>query len=242
MMRFVCGLIFALALSSQAAAQSIPFPGPGGVAGIGVPVSLGTNTSTGVQSSNQITTTANILSGDLVVVAVQINGSSAPPTVASVSDGTNSYTKAVSIASAGIDEEIWYVSGAVAVGSGAILKATWSGSNAGAGAAHAILAARAAGVIPTSAIDKVASQQTTTATPSVTTAVLAQTPEIAFAVAFSGDSTYTQASGFSSISNTSLSGNLNQFAYQLLSSTAAVTFAPSWASSTSTNTLIATFK
>lgn len=236
--------ILALALL-PAGAQVGPLPGGGPLpfaSTLQPPVSLGTSTSTGVQSSNQVTTTTGILSGDLVVVVVQINSNAALPTVASVSDGTNSYTKATSIASATVDEEIWYVSGAAAVGSGATLRATWSGSNSGAGAAHAILAARVAGVVPTSALDKVATQQTTTASPSVTTAALAQASEIAFAVAFSSDSTYTQAAGFTAISNTSQSGNLNQFAYMQVNSTAAITFAPSWASSTSTNTLIATFK
>lgn len=243
------GLICALAWLAPASAQIGPLPGLNpfpfpitGAVGIVPPASLGTATSTGVQSSNQVTTVANILLNDLVVVVVQINSSGALPTVSGVSDGINTYTKATSIASASVDTEIWYKAGASPVAAGATITATWSGANTGAGAGHAILAARVGGVVTVSPLDKVATQQTTTASPTVTTAALAQANEIAIAMSFSQDTTYTQASGFSAINNANSSGNLLQFAYEIVNSTAAVTFAPTWSISSSTNTLIATFK
>lgn len=209
---------------------------------IGTPVSLGTNTSTGVQSSNQLTTTAAIPAGAFAFAVVEINSNAAIPTVASLSDGTNSYSKVVGITPTGnIDWELWACPNCAAVGSSATLKATWSGSNGGAGAAHSIQAGYVTGLI-TAPNDTSVADSTHTATPSVSSGTLAQAVEIAIGCAYGETTLLTDGAGFTNLSNTSQSGNVCRLSYQVVSSTASVTFAPTWSGAANQNVLLATFK
>lgn len=208
---------------------------------IGTPVSIGTSTSTGVHSSNAVTTTVNILNGDLVVVAIEINSNAAVPTVSTVSDGTNTYTFAARATPTNENNEIWYCSNCVAVSSGATITANWSGSNGGAGAAHSIAACRISGIVAASALDKTNTQAGALASPSTTTGVLSQAVEIVIGY-FCAQGAETQSAGFANINSTNQSGNLNFLDYQIVSSTASVTYNPSQPSAVTESLVVATFK
>lgn len=239
-------LILALWLQINSVfAQSLPMPGPGGVAGIGQPISLGTRSISGVTSTCNLTTIANIVAGDLVFVVVQV-ASNPLRTVASVGDGINTYSVAAAINNgAQFDNEIWYIENALAVGSGATITVTLSGATDNNGCA--VEAGRVVGIKSASSLDKIATQSASTASPTVTTAALAQTSEIAIAASYtaSAPATFTESAGFTTMVNALAVGNSDgkiSTSYRLTSATTAVTYAPTWSAALSTNTAIATFK
>lgn len=102
---------------------------------VGTPVALGSgsNGAAGVISNFAITTGANIIAGDLVVVAIQL-GTNNTVTAASVTDGTNTYTRADTTGIFSASEvSIWYCANAVAVTSGASITCTFSVATSGTG-------------------------------------------------------------------------------------------------------------
>lgn len=214
---------------------------------IGTPVSLG---SVGIAPttfiSGTLTTVAAISAGDLVVVGVHNNSTNAI-TVSSVSDGTNTYTKATSqIASVNTGGELWYCANAAAVGPGAVITVTFSGSS-GASSGYTICAAKVAGVIAILPLDKTSG---TTglgiSSLSTTTATLSQANEIVFGVSYSNaNPAYNGASGFTAINTGATSGGngATWLDYQKVSATTAVTFGPAWgASAPRLGAMQATFK
>jgi SPRY domain len=208
-------------------------------------VSLGSATSTGVQSSNSFTTTSSIAIGDLVVVGVQIGSNTTVPTVSSVSDGSaNIYSLAKrSTAYGNTVTEIWYTKATAAVSSGATITATWSGSNGGLGAAHAIMGAKATGVgISASPLDVAVTANATTTTPTLSSGSLSQANEIVFAFSAGQASVTNWSPNFNNIVNTFQSGNYNQLSYNLPISTSAVSDAPVFSSSTPTTLTVCSFK
>lgn len=233
--------IWTLAEVMQAKAQGIwPIVGPG------VPTSIGTVNTAGNTSSIVITTTAAILAGNLVVVAVQIP-SNALRTVSSVSDGTNTYSLAKSLNDgANYAVELWYCANAAAVNPGASLTITLSGATTGSNG-YAAQAFQVNGVALVSPLDVTSSQNATTASPTTTTATLAQSVEIAFGVSYRvvGTNTYTEASGFTNLdTTTTIGGSAGRaaLAYRITAATTAVTYAPTWSGSAVTLTILATFK
>lgn len=215
---------------------------------IGTPVTLGSNTATyGSASSVTMTTVANIVAADLVVVGILLNNG-AMSTVTSVSDGTNSYTKANNAVAGGFtDVEIWYKENATAVGSGATITANFSPAETTAGNGAAISAVRITGIVVASALDKTATATGTTGTSlTATTASLSQITEIAIGCAaiVNVAQIYSGASGFTNVHNLTPVGNGRfTFDYDIVAATTAIAFSPTWAlGSSRISAVVATFK
>lgn len=211
---------------------------------IGTPVSIGTviaNSITGAAVA--LTTTANIVSGDLVVVVIGNSGASAS-TVSSASDGTNTYVKGKSQinGSGNADGELWYKENAAAVGSGATLTVSFTGS---ASNGVAIAAARISGIVTASSLDKSAiGPGTGTTTPSASTGALTQATEIVIGVVVSLDGVPTESANFttiSSISSPNTNANLD-YGYDIVASTGSVTYQPTVSAAHGTGLIIASFE
>jgi hypothetical protein len=213
---------------------------------IGIPVSLGSFASpSSTFSSGSLTTSAPIAAGDLVVVGVHNNATNTI-TVSSISDGTNTYTRATSqVPSANTEVELWYCSNCVSLSSGATITVTFSGSS-GASSGFVICAARVAFIIPVSAQDQISGATAASGTSvTTTTPALSRAGEIVFGYSvIVGTPTYTGAAGFTAINSGSSVGNGESFLdYQIVNASAAVTFTPTWnASGLRLAALQATFK
>lgn len=215
---------------------------------IGTPVGIGIGQGSTVASTTvAMTTTGNIVSGDLVVVAV-FNNTTLGPTATAVSDGTNSYTKATSLKTVNTDVSIWYAANATAVGSGGTITATFSGVG-GSGSAASMAASRVTGILSVAALDKVASSAALASdTTTATTATLSEATEIAFGVSSvvsgSAGTGYTGAAGFTNTSTSGATGNgVVSLDYKQLSSQTAVVYTPIWgASGSNIMALVGTFR
>lgn len=218
---------------------------------IGTPVNLGvTGTSgDGVTSAFGVATVAAIPGGDLVVLAIVIVNQTAAVTVSSVSDGTNTYSKAVSGndgAANPVDLEIWYCQNALAVGSGATITATLSGAVTS-GFPVAMAAAYVSGVATSGAADKSATAFDAAGATNVTmtTAALAHASEIAFGATYIGSSstlTETESNGFANVNHIVVGSGIElALDYVIESSAAAVTYNPTWSQSHTVGGVVATF-
>jgi len=225
--------------------QNVPAPL---VTAIGIPTnnSIGSVVSpSGNTASITITTTANIVTGDLVVVAFAV-ASNPLRTVSSVSDGTNTYTRAFAINDAGpfYNLEVWYKENAAAVSPGASLTATLSGLTAGSNG-YGAAAFRVTGILASGSLDKTATQAAVTSAPTATTAALVQPVEIAIGASYTADSTrtYTEASGFTNLFNF-VGGATSRIGigFKIVSSAAAVTYNPTLSGSGTNQLGVATFK
>lgn len=245
-------LAILLCVAPALAQVSIPFPGPGMPAKpvIGTPISIGSVVmSAATRSSATLTTTANIPAGSLVVIGFHAPFSGAQ-TVSSVSDGTNSYSSAVTNAYDGSTQlvsAIYYKENASAVSSGATITITFSGSTIA--QPTVITAGYVTGTITSSSLDKTNSGTTSagTAYASGSTGTLTQANEVAFGYIgeYNASVTITEGSGFSTLNNPRQGGgsnfNANQ-AYQIVSATTALNYQPSTSANTYGKALIATFK
>lgn len=217
---------------------------------IATPVTICTTSSAtvGTVSSFAGTTTANILAGDTVVVGVYLNTNNGVNT-ASVSDGTNSYTKAdTSGVFSATEISLWYKLNAAAVSSGASITATFntaitSGASNGAAVFAARIPANALAMILDAHTNNTAASATSV---SATTAALAQTDEIAIGAACqaAGSNSYSGSTGFTNLASAQLAtgDGTPVLDYQILNSTSAVTYAPTWGGSGRCGCAIATFK
>jgi hypothetical protein len=211
------------------------------------PETLGEINTAGNTAAIVITTAAAILSGDLVVVIVQIP-SNALRTVTGVSDGTNTYTNVPGATindGANFDLEFWYIANAAAVGSGASITATLSGATTGSNG-YAGQAYRVSGV-SAAPLDQDEEQLATTANPTVTTGTLAQANEIAFGCSYQvgGNNTATEDAEFTTLEATTAVGAVAGkvlVSYKITTATTALTYNPTWSGSQPTLTAIATFK
>jgi hypothetical protein len=192
------------------------------------------------------TTTTNIPAGSLSVIVVGVNSSNSV-TVSSVSDGTNSYTSAVTQSqNGGVGQtSLWYVANAKAVASGATITVTFSG-NTGAVGQSGIIAAAVSGAMTTTPLDKTASGSAASNTVTVASGALTLPSEIIFGGNFENNSaspTYTTPSGFTNIANVNTGGNGSiAMDYQIVSGTSSVSYAPSWSTGSSIGACVATFK
>ena len=221
---------------------------------IGTPVNLGTLTGENDGSgSNSITTIANIPAGSLVVVGIVINSSSPTVTVASVSDGTNTYTKAETTGLIGgfTEVSLWYCGNAAAVGSGGHIVATYSGTD-GIGQVALAAAYIPSGVVLSSGLDQIGQGSTTGSnTASATTPALSQAVEIAIGaggLVASGVPAYNGATGFTNIVNagggTTTDANV-ALDFNIVNAPTAITYGPTWAAGVSNfraGAAVATFK
>lgn len=207
--------------------------------GIGTLVSTNGNTA-----AMTITTTAPIVASNLVV-AVFAMASNPLRTVSSVSDGTNTYTRAFIINNGTFyNLEVWYKENAIAVSSGASLTATLSGATAG-GNGYGAAAFQVTGIIASGSLDVTATQAAVTASPTATTAALAQTNEIAIGASFTADSsvTYTEAAGYTNLFN--FTGGVTTrigIGFKIVAATTAVTYNPTLSGSGTNQLGVATFK
>ncbi len=200
---------------------------------VGTPVNIGSTSGAGTT----VTTSAGILAGDLVVILT--SGWNAPA-VTSISDGTNSYTKAVADTTNGFRVEIWYKENAAAVSSGATVTITY-GSAPTNSLVHVMR-------VPTAklsgALDQTAHTGGTASTNTVTTGALAQTNEVAFGIVTrnNNNSITTESAGFTNIDKQNgAAGLCMNMAYKLINgSLSAVTYAPTTSGSAGDSYGIAT--
>lgn len=218
---------------------------PSGVVPIGTPASIGSVSATYSNNltTGTLTTTGAIPAGSLAVVFINVNANTAPP-ITAVSDGTNTYVQDGTIAGTFGTTAIWYKENAAAVGSGATITVTFTATAAGAGNFYNIAAVTVTGILISSSLDKTATQSSVTATPTVTTAALAQANEIAFGA--SGDATvttYTEDATFTNLFNFNASQRFG-VGYKIVAATTAVTYAPVFgaAGGATTITVIGTYK
>lgn len=214
---------------------------------ISAPVSLGTNSSTTASiTSLALTTAADINAGDTVVVAVSLQAASGVGTVSSVTDGTNTYVKRnfTSDGPTTYDIEWWEAKNAQQTTAGATLTANFAAIG-GALPAINLHAATISGLSTTNPADRLGGG-TGTATTSLTTttAALSQGSEIVMGLSLSNTvGTETQSSGFANVS-TSAAGALDRLAmdYQIVSSPAVPSYAPTWSISGQIVQLLTTYR
>lgn len=247
-------LLFALWPHIGVAQVGLPFPGPGGIAGplIGVPVSLGCALGVAGASSISLTTTAAIPAASMVFVGVQV-GFAAAQTITGVSDGTNTYSNAVTSvwdSTAGNLTGLWHKPNAAAVGSSATLTATFSAASVAATNVSVICAAYSTGILPNTPLDKSANAKTEpgTAFASGSTGTLSKGNElvVGFVGSFQNCTSVTEGSGFNTITGSpKLQGSGNNWcgnlAYAIVGTTTAVNYQPILTSSFGA-AVIATFK
>lgn len=207
--------------------MTFPFPfyrGPSTVP-LANPTTLANFASSSVNTATPTTTTsAAIIAGQTVVIVVSLNPT-ANVTVSSVSDGTNSYTKATSVyRTAGQGIEIWYKTSATAVGSGATITISLTGST-GAGGVVQIQALQFQGA---TALDVVATNSGIGATFTATTATLAQAAEMAIGASLNFSvAPYVVGTGFTNLITNTTAGS-SAVDYKITSSTTAIAFNPTW--------------
>lgn len=207
---------------------------------IGTPTTLGSNNTGTSAASLTITTTGAIVAGNLVVVAIYVIGTN--PTVTSVSDGTNSYTRANNSLSGTGTGELWYKENASAVGSSASLTVNFGGTIT----TSTIAAAQVSGIASSSSYDSAAAAAATgtSTTPSATTGTLAQAEEIVFGVVTVGStSTLTESAGFTNLYSLSNGAAVKLgLGYDIVAATTAVTYHPTLGSSVIWRALATPFK
>ena len=190
-------------------------------------------------------TSAAIIAGNLVVVAVCVAGNNR--TATAVSDGTNTYTEGPHLIAGGSaqpDVSLWYKLNALAVASGANITLTISG---GAPIVN-ICAAQVSGVTAFDSTGVGASNPTAgnSQSPSVTAGTLSLANEILFGVSGSSQyqATYTEASNFTNLCAPSFTGHAGSVSlgYKIVSSNSPITFAPSLSASGNWVALIAPFE
>jgi hypothetical protein len=172
--------------------------------------------------------TANIVAGNLLVAVLAFNALGAS-TVTSMSDGTNAYGKAVSLAIGGpTDIEIWYCANAKAVSAGATLTvnlSTGMGNQSG-----NIGAFQVSGANTVDATSSGSAGATTSI--SLSTAALAQPNEIVFGTALNiASGAYQTPSWWTNIYSSGAGGFNFAMDYKIVAPQTAVTYVPTWASS-----------
>lgn len=198
-------------------------------------------------SSFNITTSAAVAAGNLLVIYIAW-GTNGTPSVASISDGTNSYSLANKIAIANVQSEIWYCANAAAVGSGATLTITMSVAGSGGNEGTVAYAYQVANAALVSPFDVGGTSGTNSTTPSAATGTLAQANEIVFGGSYNNNQStpvYTEASGFTNLaSRTGSVGQSFGFGYRIVSATTSVTYAPTWSATAAIGivTQVAAFK
>jgi hypothetical protein len=210
---------------------------------IGTPTSFGSG-STGSNANHlTFTTTANIVAGNLLVIAISASAYDESQTgvVSSISDGTNSYTKGITgdANNSGdfVDAEIWYCQNASAVSSGATVTIDFTASVSGVYPGIVARGVQVSGVATTGAFDSASAVSSTpsgaTNSPSVTSGTLSVANEIVFGVVCTQFGTFTEASGWTTIDKTTTGGyTAIDFAYKIVSATTAQTYNPTITNST----------
>lgn len=233
LMRLVIALLW-LSCAWPALAQVGPGPLMSGIISpaskplIGAPRSLGSNTHTGSGlTTTTITTTANINAGDAVVVFFAVSDNGAVKVISSISDGSaNAYGQIVGTSNtANAAGEFWGAGNSGFIASGATITITHS-STSSVSANIAVGAVAIAGLLLASSVDKTNSASGTS-NPPVSTGVLSQANEIVLGQSVR-PAAYSGAAGFTTMFNITNGNVVLAAAYQIVASTASVTYTPSW--------------
>ena len=199
---------------------------------------LGTNTFSAVTTVN-ITTTATSAAGGAILVVLSLAASSA--WTCSDSGGNTYIALADNLYNTNRHLMMFYIANNALLASGGTITISWTTSAAGKCAACYL-----AGAATVSPVDVIGTKATGTATSStVSTGTLAQSDELVVGIVSqtSDPGTWTEASGFTAINNpTAATGDNPRWAYQVVASTASVTYAPSWLTSRAYGTNVYSFK
>lgn len=212
---------------------------------IGTPADLGHTQVNGTNTSLAITTTANILSGDLIVVISTGGSNSVNMSACTDSGGVNVYTVIAASATAPTSN-VAYCANATALASGGSITATFPSTSARKG----ISAFRVSGMKTSSPLDSTtANPQTQTAGSGATSAaacvtgILGAQPALlvgSLATSATDPGTITLA-GWTAIGGTTATAFIKPF-YKVVSTVASdSTFAPSWVNAAGFRTLLKIF-
>jgi len=197
-----------------------------------LPQVIASNISTSGSTTFTAPLTAPIFAGDLVVIGV--GGSvAAPVTINSVSDGTNTYVKAVSqqCTDTDCDTGIWYKENAAAVSTGTNITVTYSTAP---NASAAIYATRYPNGLTSGSLDVTNKSAGTTVPCSVASGTLASANEYVFAYSHheTAATPYLGAVNFAKLANGSANSNSQGHALDVATptSTTSITYTPSWTS------------
>lgn len=204
---------------------------------------LGTVGATASATTAVITTSAAVAAGDMEICIVGlINGDFSPTVISSASDGTNSMSAVTGTLETSSSTYINMVAkyNASAVSSGATITITFLNSQGN----RMVGCYTVSGLTTTPADQSNIAQNAGSTTPSVATGTLAQAAEVVFgAVNVDGSSTYTEASGFSTLDAMAAGGiGTVHTAYEIVAATTAVTYAPTLGTSREWSANIASFK
>ncbi len=197
--------------------------------------------------SQILTTTATAPAGSTVVVGISLNTNNGV-TAASVSDGTNTYTKIDSTGLIGGFSEVslWRATLGSQLSSGSNITVTFSAGTSGAGNSCNMSAGYITG-LSTGVHDKFAHNSASSGTSvSVSTGVLTQAVEMI--IGFGGDTSglsstvYNGASGFNNLNKSSSSNGVTALDWKIVAATTSVTFTPSWGSAIRMGAVVASFK
>lgn len=203
------------------------------------PVSLTSAFGAGGVNSVSITNVA-VSGGDTIVVGCGGNKGSTI-TVSSVSDGTNTYTKAVGGYSAtnDYDSEIWVSFNVVTISSATLTCTFSTTSDAGPG----IAAVSVTGLLGPKDQTASGNSNGTTSPSAGPTGTLAQANELAIGFLWSGGGggTITESTGFTAAVDSHPSPSVH-LGYKIVQATTALTYNPTSGSSVAWGTQLATFK
>lgn len=202
--------------------------------GAAAPVAFVSGADDAGGSTFTATTSTDLEAGNLGVIIIGlVNSAGTTRSISSVSDGTNSYTKAQAnsfTSGSFYDLEVWYAPNAAHVASGSTVTVTYSAAdvhNSTSVVGVQIPAALAASPYDTAGAGATGGSNS----PSVTTGTLGQSAEVVLGCnLISLNATYTEDPGFINLFNVFSGGTGNQFlsvGYKLVSSTSAVTHNPS---------------
>lgn len=195
---------------------------------ISAPVLVGTVASPSTTTPLSMTTTAAIPATAAIIVVT----GSAVDTASSVSDGTNTYTALSNYAGTSAKLRVFYCANSAGLSSGSTVTVTWS--NALTNHYQAVFYISNANTV--APIDALANSSVTSATPSLATGALGLADEVVigfFWAQSSGSEVWTEATGFTNMFEETVAGEAKfRAAYQVVSSTASVTYAPTVSIST----------
>jgi len=240
MKKLLIGAGIAALLSCAAMAQFVVIPGPGtgpyGPVPIGTPVLIASKTiATAPPASTTLLTSIPTVSGDLLACYVTWTTNNSI-SVASISDGTNSYSS-VSVLHTGsfIGAEWWIAGNASATPSGTTITVTWSGAGAGGSSGTSVYCFHVNGIMPTSPFDVQAQSATNTTTPSVTLATLSKANELILSSSYNSNQqvVYTESSGYTNLVKTTggAFGLSVGIGFKVVAVTTGPSYNPSWAAS-----------
>ena len=181
----------------------------------------------------------NIVAGDLVVVSIG-HLTASGTTVTSVSDGTNTYTRATTGTDSTAQEaELWYK-----INASAVTNPTITANLSGSAANRVIGAVRVAGGLTTLDVAPAGAGFTASTSPTVSTGTLAtSTAEIVIGFLYVATApTVTEGSGFTQIYNENANTATNHLAFQVTTATTTVAYSPTLNVNSNSVIMVAAFR